>query len=244
MDKVVIVTGAGGVLGTAIAKAFGMSGDGVLLGDINAAPLADLAEEINRGPGNAAACQVDIRDYDQVRAMVQEALTRWGRLDVIACVAGQSLHRLSKEKKDKLLVEHTDEDWDLVMETNLRGTFHCIKAAAEPMMKQRDGQIIIMGSGTGSKGGRKVSSYATVKAGLYGLMKSAAIELGEFNIKVNVVNPGRVLHEGDVVKEENIMENTLKRISDASEVGRFYVHLAQMKNTSGQIFNLDSRIIF
>jgi 3-oxoacyl-[acyl-carrier protein] reductase len=244
MDKVVIVTGAGGVLGGAIAQAFGKAGDRVLVGDMNAAHLTELVDQINSGPGEAISCQVDIRDYDQVQAMVRQSIATWARLDVIACVAGQGLRRLSSAKKEKLLIEHTDADWDLVMETNLKGTFHCIKAAAEPMMAQKEAHIIIMGSGTGSRSGVRVSSYATSKAGLYGLMKSAAIELGEYNIKVNVVNPGRVLHPGDTLKESTVQENVLKRISDASEVGDFYVYLSGMKNTSAQIFNLDSRIIF
>ncbi len=244
MNRVVIVTGAGGTLGGAIARAFGRAGDMVLAADINEAPLGELVADINRGPGRAISARVDIRSYEEVQGLVRKAVDTWKKLDVVACVAGQSLKRLSPEKKDKLLIEHTDEDWDLVMETNLKGTFHCIKAAAEPMMAERDGHIIIMGSGTGSTGGRGVSSYATVKAGLYGLMKSAAIELGEYNIKINVVNPGRVLHPGDVLKESNIQENTLKRISNAEDVADFYVYLAGMKNTSAQIFNLDSRILF
>lgn len=244
MDKVVIVTGAAGVLGGAIARAFGKTGDRVLVSDINAGPLSELAAQINKGPGQALPRQVDIRNYDEVQGMVQEALKNWGKLDVIACVGGQSLQRISKEKKEKLLIEHTDEDWDLVMETNLRGAFHCLKAAAAPMMAQKDGHIIIMGSNIGSAGGMKFSSYATSKAGLYGLMKSAAIEFGEYNIKVNVVNPGRVLHPGDVLKEKRIEDSVLKRINEATEVADFYVYLTGMKNVSGQIFNLDSVILF
>ncbi len=241
MDKVVIVTGAAGILGSAIAQAFGQAGDRVLVSDINDAPLAELIAQINQGPGTAIACQADIRNNDQVEGMVRLALRKWNKLDVIACVGGQGLNRISKEKKNKLLIDHTDEDWDLVMETNLKGTFHCIKAAAKPMIAQKDGHIIIMGSNLGSTGGNKVSSYSTAKAGLYGLMKSAANELGGYNIKVNVVNPGRVLHPGDIVKERNIQESNLKRINDASEVAGFYVYLAGMRNISGQIFNLDNR---
>ncbi|MBI4329652.1 MAG: SDR family oxidoreductase [Chloroflexi bacterium] len=244
MEKVVIVTGAAGVLGGAVARAFGKVGDKVLVADINPPPLQDLVALLNQGPGQAISCQVDIRDYDQVNGMVQQAIAKWKRLDVIACIAGQGLGRLSREKKEKLVIEHTDDDWDLVMETNLKGTFHCIKAVAEPFMAQRDGHIIIMGSGTGSRGRVRASSYATTKAGLYGLMKSAALELGEHNIKVNVVNPGRVMHAGDVLDQRIVQENTLKRISEPSEVGDFYVHLSRMKQVSGQIFNLDSRIIF
>ncbi|MDZ4245925.1 MAG: SDR family oxidoreductase, partial [Dehalococcoidia bacterium] len=109
---------------------------------------------------------------------------------------------------------------------------------------QKDGHVIIMGSNLGSTGARGKSSYAAANSGLYGLMKSAAIELGEYNIQVNVVNPGRVLHPGDVLKERNLQESNLKRINDASEVGDFYVYLSRMKNISGQILNLDSRVLF
>ena len=244
MDKVVVVTGAGGVLGSTIARAFAKEGARVLVSDINDASLGELANQINKGPGKAIAWRADIRDNYQVEGMIHEAIKNWKRIDIIACVGGQSLQRISKEKKAKLLIEHTDEDWDLVMETNLKGTFQCIKAAAKPMMAQKDGHIIIMGSNLGSKGGSKVSSYSTAKAGLYGLMKAAAIELGEYNIKVNVVNPGRVLHPGDVLKERDLQESTLKMINDESEVADFFVYLSGMKNVSGQILNLDSRILF
>ncbi|MDP2719153.1 MAG: SDR family NAD(P)-dependent oxidoreductase, partial [Dehalococcoidia bacterium] len=179
MQKVVIVTGAAGVLGGAIASAFGNAGDKVVISDINITPKAEeLASAINRGKGEAFVRKTDIRDWEEVDGMVKETVKKWGRLDVIASVGGQSLGRLSKEGKDKLLLEHTVEDWDLVMETNLRGNFNCIKAAAGQMIQQKDGQIIIMGSGTANKGRVGASSYAAAKSGLYGLMRSADLELG------------------------------------------------------------------
>ncbi len=243
MEKVVIVTGASGVLGKAVALAFGRAGDKVVASDLRAAPLEAVVAEIYRGPGQAIAQAADIREYPEVETMVRAAIAKWGRLDVLACVGGQSLARLSPEKKSKLLIEHTDEDWDLVIETNLKGTFHCIKAAAGPFMAQKSGHIIIMGSSIGSTGRIGFGSYATTKAGLYGLMKTAALELGEYNIAVNVVNPGRVEHPGDNV-QRNIAESKLGRIETAEEVARFYVSLSRMENVSGQIFNLDSRVLF
>ncbi|MBI4333751.1 MAG: SDR family oxidoreductase [Chloroflexi bacterium] len=243
MDKVAIVTGAAGVLGETIARAFGKAGYRVVVSDLRAEPLDRLAASINEGPGQAVPYAADIRDFDRVKAMVQDTIAGWKRIDVLAAVGGQGLGRLSGTRKEKLLIEHTDEDWDLVIETNLKGTFHCIKAVAGPMMEQRDGHIIIMGSNIGTTGRTRAGSYGTSKAGLYGLMKVAALELGEYNIKVNVVNPGRVAHPGDVV-DRNIQESLLKRIQDAEEVADFYVYLAGMRNVSGQIFNLDSRIMF
>ncbi|MBI4331895.1 MAG: SDR family NAD(P)-dependent oxidoreductase [Chloroflexi bacterium] len=243
MERAVIVTGAAGWLGGAIARAFGKAGDKVMLSDINTAPLGELAAAVNKGPGQALTCGADTRNYDEVKALVEETIKRWQRVDVMACVAGAGLTRLSG-RQHKLLIECTDEEWDLVVDSNLKGTFHSIKAVAEPMMRQKDGHIIIMGSGTGSRGNKRRSAYASAKAGVYGLMKCAALELGGHNIRVNVVNPGRNLRPGEAIETEIVEQNILKRTNDPAEVAAFYVHLSGMHNVSGQIFNLDSRILF
>ncbi|MBI4331901.1 MAG: SDR family NAD(P)-dependent oxidoreductase [Chloroflexi bacterium] len=243
MERVVIVTGAGGVIGKEIATAFAKEGDKVVLNDIRMAPVAEQAVAINKGPGQAFPYQADVRNYEQVKAMVDETVRRWGRVDVVACVAGGSYGRVSGTNRQKLLVEYSDEDWDLVLDVNLKGPFHCIKAAAAPMMARKSGNIIMMGSRLGTKGKVGRANYASAKAGLYGLMKVAALELGPYNIKVNVVIPGHILHADEAPDDELMQQNTLGRTQTPSEVARFYVYLSRTENVSGQIFYLESRII-
>ncbi|MDP2744774.1 MAG: SDR family NAD(P)-dependent oxidoreductase [Dehalococcoidia bacterium] len=248
MSKVVIVTGASGLLGSAIALGFGAKGWKVAAGYLGLRQRVDeVTAEINKGPGQAFAVEADIRDYDQVTKLVDAAVARWSRVDVMACVAGQSLGRLTGTAREKRLIEHTDVDWDLVVDTILKGTFHCIKAVSRPMMAQKEGHIIIMASGTGLKPRKGLSSYAAAKAGLFGLMKSAALELGEFNIQVNAVNPGYVPHKGAADETSESIEaykkqTLMNRTSEAGEVADFFVHLGGMRNVSGQTMNLSNRI--
>ena len=242
MGKVVIVTGAAGWLGSAVAKCFGDAGDKVLVSDINKTGLEEVAAAINKGSGRAIGYTANTRNYEEVKAMVEEAIRLWGRIDVVACVAGGSWHRLRKNEKNMLITEYSSEDWDLVVESNLKGTFHCIKAVAGPMIAQKDGHIIIMGSGTAFRGQVRGAAYAASKAGILGLMKSAALELGEHNIKVNVVAPGRQPHPGEA--GDYSQGTALGRTNNPSEVAAFFVRLSRMNNVSGQIFNLDSRILF
>lgn len=161
--------------------------------------------------------------------------------------AGGPLALLTR-KENNLLLDHSEEEWDLVVDVNLKGTFNCIKAVAPQMIKQRDGNIILISSGTGIRPGKLMSSYAAAKAGVFGLMKAAARELGEYNIKINAVNPGFVIHKsmvlGGVNVESSLAERVLGRLLNAEDLAEFVVYLSQKNNISGQIFNLDSKILF
>lgn len=245
MSKVVIVTGASGMLGSAIALHFGAKGYNVAASYFRSRQRADeVAAQINAGAGQAFTIGADIRDYDQVKKLVDETLARWSRADIMACIAGQTLQGLRKIVEEKPLIEHTEEDWDLVMDVNVKGTFHCIKAVSRPMIAQKAGHIIIMASGTGLRPRKGVSSYATAKSALFGLMKSAALELGEFNIQVNAVNPGYVPYEGTSAEHiENYKRSTLLgKTSATEEVAKFFVHLSTMSQISGQTLNLSNTL--
>jgi 3-oxoacyl-[acyl-carrier protein] reductase len=141
-----------------------------------------------------------------------------------------------------------EADWDCVMDTNLKGPFLCMRAVSRAMMKQRSGHIISIASIAGSRGREGQANYAASKAGLIGLTKAAAKEFGRSNIQVNCVLPGYLPTDmGAAAPESSIArmlaETTLRRVSNAAEVAAFIHHLSLMKNVSGQVFNLDSRIM-
>ncbi len=171
--------------------------------------------------------------------MVKEVMKKWGRIDVLINNAGIT--------KDNLLLKTSDDDWDTVLKTNLKGVFNTIREVARVMVRH-GGHIINISSASGLKGKAGQSSYAASKAGLIGLTKSAAIELGRFNIKVNAVLPGvlptdMVKGSHPSVKEKAKSESVIGRLSDIEKVAEFICGLTEMDNVSGQIFNLDSRII-
>lgn len=248
MGKVVIVTGAAGGLGSEIARRFGADGSKVVVSYAKAQAMAEeIAGEINRGPGQSFTYQADVRHYEELKGMVEETVKRWGRIDVVVNAGGGTLAALTK-KENKLLLDHSEEDWDLVINVNLKGSFNVLRAVAPQMMKQRDGHIILISSGTGLKPGKLLSSYAAAKSGVNGLMKAAAREFGEYNIKVNAVNPGLITHEqlvlGGINPEGYISETMLGRLSNPKDLADFVVYISQKDNISGQIFNMDSRVLF
>lgn len=176
-------------------------------------------------------------------------MTRWGRVDALVNTAGGSLAQLSGGP-DKLVTELDDADYDLVIDVNLRGSFHCVRAAGRQMAAQREGHIILVASGSGLRPGGSSAAYAAAKAGVIGLMKGAAKDLGPFNVRVNAVNPGLIPHERmpavaagrflDSYKQETM----LGRFSTAEEFARLVAFLATATHLSGQVINLDSRVFF
>jgi 3-oxoacyl-[acyl-carrier protein] reductase len=249
MGKVVIITGATGGLGSEIAKKFGRTGAYVVLSDLpNVQNEMDkLANEINKGPGQSFTYQVDVRHYEELKRMAEETIKRWGRIDTVINTAGGTLAMLTKGE-NKSLLEHSEEEWDFVLDVNLKGSFNSLRAVAPQMVKQGDGHIILIASGSGIKPGKLMSSYAAAKAGVFGLMKAAAREFGEYNIKVNAINPGLIMHKqmtlGGLSSEAYINDTMLLRLSHPEEVADFIVYLSQRNNISGQIFNLDSKVLF
>ncbi len=247
MEKVVIVTGATGGLGSAIARRFGATGAKIVLMGKTQAAINRLSDDINKGPGQSFTYQADIRHYEELQGMVEETVKRWGRIDVVVNAAGGTLAMLTK-KQNKLLLDHTEEDWDLVMDVNLKGSFNVLRAVVPQMIKQRGGHIILISSGTGLRPGKLAASYAAAKSGVNGLMKAAALEVGGYNIKVNAVNPGLITHEqlvlGGITTEGYINETMLGRLSNPEDLADFVVYISQKDNISGQIINTDSRVLF
>lgn len=236
--RVVIVTGASRGLGRAIAVRFSSAGYCVV---VNYRQESEKAREVVRqiGAARALAYRANIARENEVEAMVEETLKRWGRINVLVNNAGLT--------RDNLLIRLKDEEWTEVLETNLTGAFNCLKAVAPVMAKGDGGHIINISSLAGIKGSVGQANYAASKSALIGLTRSAAVELGPQNIKVNAILPGYLLTDMGLkgsfqAIERAKKENCLGRLSEVNEVADFVCHLAQMNNVSGQIFNLDSRI--
>jgi 3-oxoacyl-[acyl-carrier protein] reductase len=240
-DRCVIVTGASRGLGREIALRFGNTGERVIVVFLERREDAQtVAREIIAAGGDAVAVRADVRDHAAVASMVRTVLDRWGRVDVLVNNAGIA--------RDDLAVRMGDQDWDDVLETNLKGPFLCIREVSRVMMKQRRGHIISISSISGAQGREGQVNYSASKAGLLGLTRTAARELGRFNIKVNAVLPGYLPTDMGraapaAVLERITGENVLGRNSTAVEVAEFIYRLSLMENVSGQVFNLDSRIV-
>jgi 3-oxoacyl-[acyl-carrier protein] reductase len=177
-DRVALVTGAGRGIGAATAQLFAKEGAKVAVSDLDEGPAKEIAEPIG---GLAIACNVS--DRGQVEQMIERTVSELGRLDVLVTCAGII--------RDNLLFKMTDEDWDSVIDTHLKGTFLCARAAQKHMVDQKYGKMVFLSS-TSALGNRGQANYSAAKAGLQGMARTLAIELGAFNVNVNTVAPGFV----------------------------------------------------
>ena len=182
--KVAIVTGGSRGMGRAIAAALAREGAAVVVCSRNLEANRETAEQIKSEGGSAHPFQVDVTDPDSVSALVKSVVEKFGRVDILVNNAGVTA--------DNLLLRLKEADWDRVIDTNLKGTFNCIKAVARTMIKQRGGKIINMASVVGMVGNAGQANYCASKAGIIGLTKSVARELASRAINVNCVAPGLI----------------------------------------------------
>ena len=182
-DRVAIVTGASRGIGRAVARRLAAAGAAVV-----AAARGDhadgVAAEIRGGGGRAVGVSVDVTDPGRIDAMVRAALDEYGRIDVLVNNAGIV--------RDQLALRMTSADWDAVVATNLTAAFTCARAVLRPMLRQRSGRIISVGSVVGRMGNAGQANYAASKAGLEGFSKALAREVASRGITVNVVAPGMI----------------------------------------------------
>jgi len=176
--RVALVTGGGRGIGAATARRFAADGAAVAVSDVDREPAEAVVAAIG---GKAIAVPGDVTSRDQVEAMVERTVQAFGRLDVLVACAGII--------RDNLLHKMTDDDWERVIDTHLKGTFLCARAAQRVMVPARYGKMVFLSSAS-ALGNRGQANYSAAKAGLQGLARTLAIELGPFNINVNAVAPG------------------------------------------------------
>lgn len=230
-SRVVLISGAAGGLGRALVAEFSAHGWRVAAG-WHREPCQDLVE-------NVWPIRLDVTNKGEVGQAFKSVLHRFSRLDAVVNNAGIAL--------DSLVAQMSLDNWQRVLDVNLRGAFLCSQAAILTMLRQREGHIINIASFGGRVGRAGQANYAASKAALLGLTQSLAKEVGSRNVQVNAVLPGFLPTKlvGELSEDElnaHAKANALGRLNDLAEVARFIAFLAGMRNISGQVLQLDSRI--
>lgn len=208
--KIAVVTGASRGIGAAVAKKLADMGATVIINYQGSKEKAlAVCEEIKQNGGNAITYQCDVSDFDECQKFIKEIIAQYQTIDILVNNAGIT--------RDGLLMAMTEESFDSVINTNLKGTFNCLKFVSRYMLKQRSGKIINMSSVSGVMGNAGQANYSASKAGVIGLTKSAARELASRNINVNAIAPGFIETEMTDILAENVKEAAVKNIP----LGRF-----------------------
>jgi 3-oxoacyl-[acyl-carrier protein] reductase len=220
--KKAIVTGAGQGIGRCIALKMAQEGADVVIAEMNPNTGNQTAKEIETLGRKALSISVDVANQKQVQVMVDQVLSAWKKIDILINNAGFD--------RPASLLKMKEEDWEAVIGVHLKGTLNCIQAVAPHMIENGYGKIVNMSSVWGKSGAVSEVSYSTAKAGIIGLTKSVARELGRYQINVNVILPGLILTPTIAQMAEKyqnmIIENTpLKRIGQPEEVANVVVFL-------------------
>jgi 3-oxoacyl-[acyl-carrier protein] reductase len=240
--KVVIVTGSSRGIGKSIALAFAKGGASVVISGRSQANLNEVQKEIEAARTKSLAVIADVANADEAKMMIEKTIDTFGRIDILVNNAGIT--------RDNLLFRLSEEDWDAVLDTNLKGAFNCIKAAARPMMKNKGGVIINITSVVGQTGNAGQANYAASKAGMIGLTKSVAKELASRNIRSNAVAPGFIITDmtenlNEKVREDLIKSIPLGSLGSVEDVADLVLFLSsdKAKYITGQVINVDGGMV-
>jgi 3-oxoacyl-[acyl-carrier protein] reductase len=236
--KVAIITGAGRGIGRASALLFASEGARVVVADINKSAAEEVASEIQQRDQQALPIQVDVTNADSVEALAQAAMNWAGRIDILLNNAGIT--------RDARLVKMTEEQWESVIDVNLKGVWLCGRAVAPYMISQNSGSIINVSSIVGRRGNFGQSNYAATKAGVIAMAQTWARELGPAGVRVNAVAPGFILTEMTTTIPEKVTngikeQTPLRRFGTPAELANAYLFLASDESSfiTGTVIGVD-----
>ena len=241
--KTAIVTGSGRGIGKSIALKLASYGANIVINDIPQSDYADeTCEEIKALGVKSIVIKGDVRNKDDVDALIKGALDEFGKIDIFVNNAGVT--------RDGLMIRMSEDDWDLVMDINLKGAFNCIKTVARPMMKQRSGAIVNIASIVGVMGNAGQANYVASKAGLIGLTKTTAKEFASRGIRCNAVAPGFIRSAmtdvlADDVKQKYLDAIPLGKFGETEQIADVVAFLASdmSQYVTGQVINVDGGLV-
>jgi meso-butanediol dehydrogenase/(S,S)-butanediol dehydrogenase/diacetyl reductase len=265
-DEVAIVTGGGGGIGEGICHCLAREGAAVVVSDVNQGSADAVAGKIRRAGGKALSLKTDVRRAEECQALIDVALREMGRIDLLVCCAG--VNGLDVEADSPGLIENiSEQNWNLVVDVNLKGVFWCNRAIAPYFKKQKNGKIINIASIAGRKGIDWIPHYSATKAGVIVFTQAVALQLAPYNVTANTVCPGivwtplwdsgakaishtypefRGMSPSDIFGTLVERMIPLKRPQSAEDMGNAVVFLASKEadQITGQALNVDGGMVF